>query len=101
MNFRRLDLKNGIRLGPARLMAELEERAQPFEFLVRGDRCVLPRRSELPERRDIELLEVPVALALAVRNELLVEEELQFFVARTTQKTHKKLARLSKSLCYC
>jgi hypothetical protein len=74
----RLERFRLILLDPAGLLAEALERAEAFEVFVRRERAIRPRRPELPQRVDVQLLEVPKAFLLAPRDEALLEEVLLF-----------------------
>jgi hypothetical protein len=73
---RRLQADCVVLLDPIRAVAEPEERAQPLEVLVRRQRPVGPRRAELPQRVDVELPELLIALVGAPGEQPLVQEVL-------------------------
>src|SRR5258706_5060160 len=74
--FRRLDTRRGISIDPPRVLAEPKERAHPLEVLRRVHRAIVPRRSELAGRADVDLFQQPQALRLAPADEPLFEEVL-------------------------
>jgi hypothetical protein len=74
--FGALTLDSGIPIDPSRLLAEPEERAHPLQVLCRVHRAIVPRRSELSHRADVDLLQQPKALRLAPADEPPLEQVL-------------------------
>src|SRR6266508_4757660 len=71
---RRFHARRGISIDPSRLFAEPEERAHPLQVLRRVHRAIVPRRSELADRADVDLFQQPEAFRFAPADEPLFEQ---------------------------